>query len=374
MPIFVGLLLVLGFITVIVAIHELGHYLFARRFDMKIEQYFIGMGPKLWSTRRGETEYGVKAFPIGGYVRIAGMNPFEAVRPEDLPRTYGAKPAWQRALVIFAGPASHFLVALAIFTALLAIYGKPIPAIEVIEIQGINNHASPAGDAGLLPGDIIVSANGQTIDIDNGERLGKIAEANVGEPVTYVVRRGDQELSFDVVPEPAMVDGEQTARIGIVIGGATESVGPVESVVSGGGLVGRSVTQSFVTVGRVFGPEGVGSVFRALFTEEPRDPEGPTSVIGIGQVVGEAGTDGQWDRILELLGFATVFVGLINLVPLPPFDGGHLLLVGIEKLRRGRPVDMRKVVPVSVAVISLLVLFVGATMVLDITEPISLSP
>jgi membrane-associated protease RseP (regulator of RpoE activity) len=373
-PITVGLLLVLGFITVIVAIHELGHYLFARRFDMKIEQYFIGMGPKLWSTRRGETEYGVKAFPIGGYVRIAGMNPFETVRPEDLPRTYGAKPAWQRALVIFAGPASHFLVALAIFAALLAIYGKPIPAIEVLEIQRINDHVSPAGEAGILPGDVIVSADGQAIDIDNGERLGAIAEANVGEPVTYVVRRGDRELTFDVAPEPATVDGEQTARIGIVIGGATQPVGPVESVVRGGELVGRSVTQSFVTVGRVFGPEGVGSVFRALFTAEPRDPEGPTSVIGIGQVVGEAGTDGQWDQILELLGFATVFVGLINLVPLPPFDGGHLLLVGIEKLRRGRPVDMRKLVPVSVAVISLLVLFVGATMLLDITEPISLRP
>jgi membrane-associated protease RseP (regulator of RpoE activity) len=341
---------------------------------MKIEQYFIGMGPKLWSTRRGETEYGVKAFPIGGYVRIAGMNPFETVAPEDLARTYGAKPAWQRALAIVAGPATHFVVALVIFTALLAIYGSPIPAVEILQIQAINGHRSPAGTAGLLPGDIFVSAGGEAITASNGERLGKIAEANVGLPVEYVVRRGDQELTFSVVPETARVAGEVTARIGIVIGGATEPVGPVEAVLSGGGLVGRSVTQSFATVGHVFGPEGVGSVFRALFTDTPRDPEGPTSVIGIGQVVGEASTAGQWDRILTLLGFATVFIGLINLVPLPPFDGGHLMLLVVEKLRGGRPVDMRKMIPVSVAVISLLVVFVGATMLLDITEPITLAP
>jgi membrane-associated protease RseP (regulator of RpoE activity) len=369
-----GVLLMLGFITVVVAIHELGHFLLARRFDMKIEQYFIGMGPKVWSTRRGETEYGVKSFPIGGYVRIAGMNPFETVAPEDLPRTYGAKPSWQRALVIFAGPATHFLVALVIFTALLAIYGHPIPAIEILEIQQINGHRSPAGAAGLLPGDVIVSANGERITTSNGERLGQIALANVGTPVDYVVRRGDQVMTFSVVPERARVAGEETARIGILIGGATEPVGPIEAVLWGGDLVGRSVTQSFVTVGRVFGPESIGSVFRALFTDTPRDPQGATSVIGIGQVVGEAGTEGQWDRILELLGFATVFIGLINLVPLPPFDGGHLMLLVVEKLRGGRPVDMRKMVPVSVAVIALLVLFVGATMLLDITEPITLAP
>ena len=374
MPILLGVALMLVFITVVVAIHELGHFVAARRFDMKIEQYFIGMGPKLWSTRRRETEYGVKAFPIGGYVRIAGMNPFETVAPEDLARTYGAKPAWQRALAIVAGPATHFVVALVIFTALMAIYGRPIPAVEILEIQGINGHLSPAGTAGLLPGDIFISADGEPITSSNSERLGEIAKANVGALVGYVVRRGEEELTFSIVPETATVDGKVTARIGIVIGPATEPVGPVEAVLSGGDLVGTSVTQSFSTVGRVFGPEGVGSVFRALFTDTPRDPEGPTSVIGIGQFVGEASTEGQWDRILTLLGFATVFIGLINLVPLPPFDGGHLMLLVVEKLRGGRPIDMRKIVPVSIAVISLLVVFVGATMLLDLTEPISLSP
>ena len=97
-------------LLVVIPIHELGHMLVARRFGFKVTEYFVGFGPRLWSRRRGEIEYGVKAIPAGGYVKIAGMNPYESVAPEDLPRAYGSKPIWQRALVILAGPGSHFLM------------------------------------------------------------------------------------------------------------------------------------------------------------------------------------------------------------------------------------------------------------------------
>src|SRR5215217_474310 len=93
----------------IIMIHEGGHYLAARRYNFRVLEYFLGFGPKLWSVRRGEIEYGVKAIPAGGYVKIAGMNPFEEIPPHDLPRTYGAKPPWQRALVIVAGPLTHVM-------------------------------------------------------------------------------------------------------------------------------------------------------------------------------------------------------------------------------------------------------------------------
>jgi membrane-associated protease RseP (regulator of RpoE activity) len=114
-------------------------------------------------------------------------------------------------------------------------------------------------------------------------------------------------------------------------------------------------------------------VFRALFTDVPRDAEGPTSVVGIGRAVGEAGEAGEWSSILRFFGYVTVFIGLLNLLPLPPFDGGHLVLIAIEKIR-GRPVDFRRVVPVSVAVLTFFAVFVGATMVLDIAEPITRAP
>src|SRR3954454_8359723 len=102
-------------ILLIILIHESAHFGFAKAFGIKVEEFFVGFGPRLWSIRRGETEYGVKAIPAGGYVRIAGMNPYQEVSPEEYPRTFGAKPAWQRAVVIVAGPATHFVIAFVCF-------------------------------------------------------------------------------------------------------------------------------------------------------------------------------------------------------------------------------------------------------------------
>src|ERR671915_398930 len=104
-------------VLVAVLIHEAGHFLSAKAFGIKVEEFFVGFGPRLWSFRRGETEYGVKALPLGGYVRIAGMNPFQEPTPEEYPRTFGAKPIWQRALVIAAGPLTHFVIAFLLFVA-----------------------------------------------------------------------------------------------------------------------------------------------------------------------------------------------------------------------------------------------------------------
>ena len=119
----------------------------------------MGFGPRLWSFRRGEIEYGVKALPLGGYVKIAGMNPYEPVAAEDLPRSYGAKPIWQRALVIFAGPGSHLLVAALIFSSLLFFFGDPrtsvpVPVVDAVE-SSLNGAPSPASLGGLQPGDTI---------------------------------------------------------------------------------------------------------------------------------------------------------------------------------------------------------------------------
>ena len=152
-------------LLVVILIHEAGHYLVARLFGFKVEEYFVGFGPRLWSFRRGEIEYGVKALPLGGYVKIAGMNPYEAVAPEDLPRSYGAKPIWQRALVIFAGPGSHLLVAALIFSSLLFFYGDPrttVPVVGTVE-PTLSGVTSPASVAGLRPGDRIVGVG----DIEN---------------------------------------------------------------------------------------------------------------------------------------------------------------------------------------------------------------
>src|SRR2546429_6436050 len=136
MPVWVGYVLFFLAILVVVLVHESGHFVFAKAFGIKVEEFFVGFGPRLWSIRRGETEYGLKALPFGGYVRIAGMNPFQESPEEDLPRTFGAKPAWQRAVVIAAGPVTHFLIAFLLIASFFMFIGTPSrfrPEIDAVQ-------------------------------------------------------------------------------------------------------------------------------------------------------------------------------------------------------------------------------------------------
>lgn len=375
MNLLVGMLIFLPFITVIISLHELAHFFTARRFGMKIREYFVGFGPRIWSTQRGETEFGVKWLLLGGYVKIEGMNPFEEVPPEDLPRTFGAKPIWQRALTIFAGPGSHFVIAAAIFASGLFFFGDPNVQQEVV-ISGVettlNGSASPAAEAGLQPGDTVVSvgdlerpSNQQLVEIMTAQ-----AQDRPGEPIALGVERDGQVISVEITPKLSDVDGQTIGRVGVTIELHSQPQSLGASVVGGIELVGRSIQDSFASIGRVFGPEGVGRVVSLVFTDEQRQPSDATSVVGISQQVGAVSANGGWDIIIYLFGFVTVFIGLINLLPLPPFDGGHLALLAIEKVR-GKAVDMRRVIPVSAVVMAFFVTFVMATMFLDITKPIS---
>ena len=168
-----------GLLLVVIPVHELGHYLVARRFGFKIEEYFVGFGPKLWSTRRGEVEYGVKALPVGGYVKITGMDPFKPVPPEDLPRAYGSKPPWQRALVILAGPLSHFLIAFVLFSTWVLLaridpyHAARTPLITDV-VFTLGGKPSPASEAGLQAGDRIVLYTDGVVESMNAaqEQLG----------------------------------------------------------------------------------------------------------------------------------------------------------------------------------------------------------
>lgn len=359
-------------LLVVILIHEAGHYLVARLFGFKVEEYFVGFGPRLWSFRRGEIEYGVKALPLGGYVKIAGMNPYEAVAPEDLPRSYGAKPIWQRALVIFAGPGSHLLVAALIFSSLLFFYGDPrttVPVVGTVE-PTLSGVTSPASAAGLRPGDRIVGVG----DIENptDDQLHDVLTAAVADSsnVSFTILRDGTTYTVDITPVAAKDDqGNAIGRIGIVLPEVWARPSFAGSVAGGVSLVGQTVTESFKQVGRVFGPHGVGRLGSLLFTDAPRTTSDPTTVVGIGREVGATGRTGDWGSILYLLGFLTVFVGLVNLVPLPPFDGGHLFVLLLEKVR-GRAIDMRKLIPVSAVVMAFLVTFVLANVYLDFAKPI----
>ena len=366
-----GLLIFLPFLTAIISIHELAHFGVARHFGMKVTEYFIGFGPKIWSTRKGELEWGVKGLPIGGYVKIAGMNPYEVVAPEDVSRTYGAKPPYQRALTIFAGPGSHFVVGAILFSLTFFFFGdfrSTVPVVGTVDAS-MNGSTSPASDAGIQPGDVIVRVG----DVSNPtqERLIDVistaARQDAGQPLVITVERDGQEVRLEMVPELDIVDGVELGRVGIVLG--LERVGVVSSVVAGVKEVGFAIQESVSQVGRVFGPQGIGRIFTLLTSDEQRAPDDATSVVGISQQVGATSSTGDWATILYFFAFITVFIGLINLVPLPPFDGGHLAVVAYEKVTH-HTVDMRKLIPVSAAVIAFFVIFVGATVFLDFAKPI----
>lgn len=355
----------------IILIHEAGHYLVARAFGFKVEEYFVGFGPKIWSFTRKDIEYGVKALPLGGYVKIAGMNPYEPVPPEDLHRSYGTKPIWQRALVILAGPGSHFIVAAILFGSWLFFFGDPrtpTPFISTVETT-LNGHAGPASAAGLRSGDRIVGVG--VIADPTREELLDYTTSHIGEAVGFTIERDGRTFTTDITPERETIDGRSIGRIGIVLGPVKQ--GPIAAAIGGAGEVGRAVGDSLHQITRVFGPSGIGRVFTLLFTDAQRGTQDPTSVVGIGQAVGQTGSAGDWGAVLYFLAFVTVFIGLVNLVPLPPFDGGHLAVLVLEKIR-GKQMDMRKLIPVSAVVMSFFIVFVLATILLDLTKPIDFSP
>ncbi len=354
-------------LILVIVIHEAAHFAVARAFDIKVTEFFVGFGPRIWSRKRGETEVGVKWIPAGGYVKIAGMSPYEEVAPEDLPRTYGAKPRWQRALVIVAGPATHFVLAFCFFAVWLALVGQPIThSPELVGVaRRLDGGVSPAAAAGLLPGDRIVRIDG--VDDPTTDQVIAYTEEHVGRPMALTLERDGETFTVEVVPVLSEFEGREIARIGVVLGGR-ETSGVLGAISGGADLVADNLVGTVKSVARVFGPEGVGRVFRLVFTDTPRSSDDPASIVGVGRVAGSIASEGNFWDILLLFGIVNVFVGFLNLLPLPPFDGGHLAVLLIEKIR-GRSVDMRKVIPVSAAVAAFFIVFTLAVVYVDIVKP-----
>ena len=358
-------------LILVIVIHEAAHFAVARVFGIKVTEFFVGFGPKLWSRRRGETEVGVKAIVAGGYVKIAGMNPYESVAPEDYPKTFGAKPLWQRALVIVAGPGTHFVLAFLCFALWLGFVGQPVAhgtKIDRVEPR-LTRTASPAALAGLERGDVVVSVD--RLRDPSNEALGRYMTAHAGEPLMFTFRRDGETFQIELTPVLSDVGGRQIGRIGVRIGPRSvvrQTEGVVGSVSGAANLVADNLVGTVRGVARIFGPEGIGRLATLVFTDAPRQPEDPASVVGVGRVAGSLASRDQFGDLLLLFGVVNVFVGLLNLLPLPPFDGGHLAVLAIERIR-GRPVDMRKVVPVSAAVAAFFIIFTVAVVYLDLVKP-----
>src|SRR6266545_2267484 len=355
-----GVTLFIVVLIVVVMVHEAGHFFSAKLFGIKIEEFFVGFGPRLWSFRRGETEYGVKAIPAGGYVRIAGMNPFQEPTPEEYPRTFGAKPVWQRAIVILAGPVTHFVIALLILIFFFMAIGTPNehrPMVETIE-PTLNHQVSPAVMAGLRPGDEIVAVDG--IPIHSTDAV-----------IQLTVRRGGRTITVTATPVLSTVPGvrQPVGRLGVSLGAVRERTDPFTAIGRSVIITGQSTKDVVLRLGDVFGPSALRRVGRLLAGSGERTPNDAIGVVGASRVAGAAVKAGAWDFFIGLLVGFNIFVAILNLAPLPPLDGGHLAILGYEKLRRRKP-DIRKLLPLTALVTSFIILFALAITYLDIVNPI----
>jgi membrane-associated protease RseP (regulator of RpoE activity) len=389
-----GVLIFVAALLVSIMLHEAGHFLTAKKFHMKVTQFFVGFGQTLYSRRRGETEYGVKALPLGGYVRILGMTTLEDVDPADEPRSFRRQPGWQRAIVLGAGSFMHFALAFVLLFILAVGIGvqnsttigsvsgclpKTLKALETGRCPK-GAPASPAAVAGLRANDKVVAIAGRKVQ--NWTQLGDvIREQPAGRPVSVVVSRGGRDVTLSV--SPASVSGRKGSYFGIE-DALFQRVGPVSAVAYAGSSFAQVIEQSGQAVSKL--PAALPDLFAK---DRAKTPGGQvSSIVGAaddaGQVV-EAG--GGWQvtvtELLLIIISLNIFVGIFNLLPLLPLDGGHLAIVAYERLRAflariaGRPdpglVDMRKLVPVSVGVFAVLVGLGLLLIAADIFNPVHLA-
>jgi len=391
------LLVIVFAIVVMIFLHELGHYITAKKCGMKVTEFFIGFGPRIWSFQKGETEYGVKLVPAGAYVRIIGMNNLDEVPPEDEPRTYRQQSYPKRVLVASAGSGMHFLLTLVSVFLLLAVTGVPGGHIfqEVdrpYTIDSVNGDGA-AIKAGIVAGDTIVSVDGA--DVSTTDKLKSTLAAHKGEEVTIVVVHDGQTRTVTTTL------GTDTSKglLGVQLNSEappTTRVAPLTAVGRTFTEFGSGVTGSIDAIRTLFSPSGLAS-----FAGQVRDGGSPT-VDDNGSTAPSSGgshpTSDNSDRPISIIGaarigtgllddglrgfllffaFINLFIGIVNMIPLLPLDGGHVAIATYERFRsrKGREyrVDVVKLLPLTYAVVMLLALLFISTVFLDLVDPISIN-
>jgi membrane-associated protease RseP (regulator of RpoE activity) len=383
-----------------VMLHETGHFVTAKAFGMKATRYFVGFGPTIWSTWRGETEYGIKALPLGGFVKIIGMHSLDDVEdPADEPRSFRQQPAWQRIIVLCAGSFMHIVLAFLLFFGLAlgvgiandnttvlgtvsACVSPNVTALDNGAACTASDQASPAKLAGLRVGDQVIAFDGRRFS--TWTQLGDaIRAAPAGSAATITVRRAGQTLTLHTTL--ASVSGRSGAYLGIAPGVVFQTASPARAVTYAGSLFGQ------VVVGSLQAAAALPGAVHDLFNKTKRaDTVGGqvTSIYGAAAATGDEVASNQgWQYkvsfVLLLIASLNIFVGIFNMLPLLPLDGGHVAIVIWERIRaafarlRGRPdpglVDISKVLPVCFTIF-VVVMFFGLILVAaDIVNPLKIA-
>jgi membrane-associated protease RseP (regulator of RpoE activity) len=377
-----------------VMLHELGHFVTAKKFGMKVTQFFIGFGKTIWSTFRGETEYGVKVLPFGGFVRITGMTSAEEIDVADEPRSFRNHPGWQRMIVLAAGSFMHFLFALVLLFVLAATIGLPnsnsttiglvakcVPnSVHALDNDSCHNSlgTSPAKIAGLRPNDKIIAIGG--IKTANWSQLESALKAQkAGVPTTVEVLRNGKDVVLHV--KLAHVPGRSRAYLGVDAAVVFQRDSPISAVSYAGSQFGSTVSESVTAVAKL--PAAIPYLFSKNRAHTPAGQI--SSTYGVAAITGDVAESNLGWQIkvsifIGLLASVNIFVGIFNMLPLLPMDGGHLAIVIFERIRawfarlRGRPdpglVDMQKLIPVSMLFFAVLVGLGTLLIAADIFNPV----
>jgi len=393
---------IIGVIAFVVAlllsvmIHEAGHYLTAKRFGMKVTEFFVGFGQKIWSTQRGETEFGVKAIPAGGYCRIAGMTPREELSEADADRAFVKAGVTQRLIVLGAGSFLHFVIGFVLLLALFSAIGVTSLTNQVervsdcipqtaTEVCSSKSTPSPAKNAGILAGDQIISING--VEYTEWAQAVRIIRSSAGRQLDITLNRNGGLIDILVTPAFRDLDGEKIGVIGVINKVGTVTYAPIPAVIKAGSFTLEILQNSLTAL--ISLPSKIPDLINQTFGNEERDPEGLVGVVGVARVSGEtAETKALTGRekiatFVLIIASLNLFVGMFNLLPLLPLDGGHMAVAIADGVRNTRakakglakpaPFDVERLTPITMVVFILMASLSLLLLTADILNPVRLN-
>ncbi len=379
------LLGILAFVVALlfsVMVHEFGHYLTARKFGMRVSEFFLGFGTRIWSHKRGETEFGIKAIPAGGYCRIEGMTPDDPMPEGEEERAFYRASSGKKLIVLGAGSLLHFVLGYILLFVLLAGVGvnQVLPVIDSVAQN------SAAADAGFQKGDEIIAINGDR-NTKWQSQLDKIRNSQ-GKELTFTIKRDGTEIDISAAPRMTDIDdGTSRYVLGIINEFGSKRLSPISAISSAAELTWTFTSASGKALVQL--PTKIPALWGQTFGGEERDENGLVGVVGVARVSGQAASSGELtpsERIgtfILIVASLNIFVGLFNLLPLLPLDGGHMAVAIADEIRaffarlrgKARPagIDVKVLTPVTAVVFVVLATLTVLLLIADIFNPISLN-
>lgn len=390
-----GLIGVLAFVFALlfsIMVHEYGHYITAKRYGMRVTEFFLGFGKRIWSTQRGETEFGIKAIPAGGYCKISGMSVRDEMPADIAHRAFYKARTREKLVVLGSGSVLHFILGFLflfiLFTGVGVVKSLPIiqevlPCVPAKTECTSSDPISPAKQAGLLPGDEVVGING----VRNLEwsEISPVLRESAGKQISLVILRNGSEINIDLVAATRTVDGEDRGFIGIVNKYGLVKENPISAI----GSSAEATAQLFVgSIKALIGlPQQIPTLIRQTFLGEERGTDGLVGIVGVARATGETASSSNLTMgekiatFLLIIASLNIFVGIFNLIPILPLDGGHIAVALFEGARRqiyrirGRTepgkVDIEKLTPITVIVLVALIFLTALLLIADIFNPIN---